>query len=548
MALADIRDQPLPERDGLGVRVVDPEDRDPRVAPAEHDVADRAPEPFSVGRLPVEVVDVLVALRRVLGVLQRPVGPVLEPLGMLGEPGVVGRHLQREVERELHAVLAQRADQAGEVGVVAETRMDRVVPALGRADRPGAPDIARLGAFGIVAALAVRAANRVDRREVDDVEAELRELRDDPCHTGEPAPGSREQLVPGARAGALPLHLDLERATARRLAAITRPERRCRGAPLLDRSRTEERRPFRQLACEVGLPRRDLAVVLVEPAGVPVDPRLDLEAPAPDGIDVEGSREAVVAERLERRLAPAAPGPAVADDAAERLVPVPGDRGVDLDAVADARLRGPAAAVDLRRDVGHVDALGSHLRHTVNSPACAWNGHSASSSIRPRFRAGAWGRRRMRSSTGSRTRARAGGRCCRSTRRTRSAPRTRPRRHSRAGAGFSKTPMRRSARGTPAPFASASRAGSETGPHSPATVPSTSRSASSANGERCARTPPHGACGSSGTCRSTSPSTAATTPHIRSSSSRSTTWSRARRRMTSTTSDSSGGTRSTTGT
>ena len=314
--------------------------------------------------------------------------------------------------------------------------MNRVVAAFGRADRPGAPDVTRLGALGIVAALAVRAADRVDRREVDDVEAELRELRDDPCHAGEPAPGSREQLVPGARAGALPLHLDLERATARRLAAITRPERRCRGAPLLDRSRAEERRPFRQLACEVGLPRRDLAVVLVEPAGVPVDPRLDLEAPAPDGIDVEGSREAVVAERLERRLAPAAPGPAVADDAAERLVPVPGDRGVDLDAVADARLRGPAAAVDLRRDVGHVDALGSHLRHTVNSPACAWNGHSASSSIRPRFRAGAWGRRRMRSSTGSRTRARAGGRCCRSTRRTSSAPRTRPRPRSRCWNGL----------------------------------------------------------------------------------------------------------------
>src|SRR4029078_3889097 len=150
---------------------------------------------------------------------------------------------------------------------------------------------------------------------------------------------------------ALPLHLDLERAAAGRLAAIAGSERSRGCTPLVDRSRAEERRPLPHtprgavpgpnapaprphFAREVGPPRRDLAVVLVEPAGVPVDPGLDLEAPATDGIDVEASREAIVAERHERRLPPTALGTAVADDPAEHLVPVAGDRRADLDAVA----------------------------------------------------------------------------------------------------------------------------------------------------------------------------------------------------------------------
>ena len=94
---------------------------------------------------------------------------------MLPEPRVVGRGLQREVERELHPVRAQRLDEAGEIVLVPERRVDRVVAALGGADRPGAAHVARGGPFGVVPPLAVRDADRVDRREVEDVEAVLGE-------------------------------------------------------------------------------------------------------------------------------------------------------------------------------------------------------------------------------------------------------------------------------------------------------------------------------------------------------------------------------------
>ena len=131
-----LRHQPLPERHRLRVRVVDPEHRHARVAPPQDGVADRLPEPLLVDRLPVEVVDVLVALRRVLGVLERPVGSVLEPLRVLAQPRVVGRALERKVERELHPVRVKGSDEGFEIGLGAEQRVDGVVTTLARLRSP----------------------------------------------------------------------------------------------------------------------------------------------------------------------------------------------------------------------------------------------------------------------------------------------------------------------------------------------------------------------------------------------------------------------------
>src|ERR1700694_1449059 len=81
-------------------------------------------------RLEVERNDVLVLLRRVLGVLDRAVGPVLEPLRVLARVRVVGRALERDVEGDVHTVLAGRPDQAVKILQRAELRIDGLVPAL----------------------------------------------------------------------------------------------------------------------------------------------------------------------------------------------------------------------------------------------------------------------------------------------------------------------------------------------------------------------------------------------------------------------------------
>ena len=114
---------------------LDPEERRRRGAPSQ--------SPCQSSRVEVDVEDVLVALGRVLGVLDRAVGPAVEPLRVLRQPRVVGRALDREVERDLEPELARARDQAVEVVERAELGVDRVWPPSVGADRPRAARIAR---------------------------------------------------------------------------------------------------------------------------------------------------------------------------------------------------------------------------------------------------------------------------------------------------------------------------------------------------------------------------------------------------------------------
>ena len=175
------------------------------------DVEPRLPELAPGVRVPVEVVDVLVALGRVLGVLERAVGALLEPLGVLLEPRVVGRGVQREVERDVHAVLARRRAQGADVLLRAELGVDGVVAALLAADRVRRAGVVGAGGQRVVAALAGCDADRVDGREVEDVEAELGDRGDLLLDLLEPAPGAREQLVPGGEGGGDAVDLDHQR-------------------------------------------------------------------------------------------------------------------------------------------------------------------------------------------------------------------------------------------------------------------------------------------------------------------------------------------------
>ena len=249
----------------LRVRVVDAEDPHPALAPAEHDRAQLLPEPAPVLRIEVDVVDVLILLGRVLRVLERSVGPPVEPFGMRDEPRMVGRALDRQVERDLDARLPAGRDHRVEVLPRPELGMDRLVAALGAADRPRASGIAFLRDERVVPTLPVRRPDRVHGGQVDDVEAELRQRRQHRGDAAEPAPRARKELVPGAEAGALTLDVDLERASQRRLSVpILRAERRRGLAPLGELAPTEEHLALRELAREVELPRLELPVELVE--------------------------------------------------------------------------------------------------------------------------------------------------------------------------------------------------------------------------------------------------------------------------------------------
>src|SRR5206468_12165684 len=111
---------------------------------------------------------------------------------------------------DLDAVPAAGGDEAVEVFDRPERRIDGRMAALLAPDRPRAARVARPGGERVVPALAIRAADRVDRRQVDDVEARLRQLGQRLLDSGEASPRTREQLVPRAEARPLPVDEDAE--------------------------------------------------------------------------------------------------------------------------------------------------------------------------------------------------------------------------------------------------------------------------------------------------------------------------------------------------
>ena len=145
---------------------------------------------------------------------------------------MVGRALHGEVERDLHSVPTAGGDEPAEIVERAEFGMNRIVAALGGADGVEAAGIAGLGAQRVVAALAVGAADRMDRREIEHVEAERRDLRqpgDAIVERAVPARhlalAARHHLVPGAGARERAIHDQRKYHAAREVGLFTRASR-----------------------------------------------------------------------------------------------------------------------------------------------------------------------------------------------------------------------------------------------------------------------------------------------------------------------------------
>src|SRR6185369_7524468 len=120
----------FPESEGLGVRVVDAEDRHAALDPELEDAFQLLPKRFPLAGLEVERGDVLVLLRRVLGVLHRAVRPPPEPLGVLAHVRMVGRALEGDVEGDANSKTGRFFYQGVKIAERPEVRMDRLVPAL----------------------------------------------------------------------------------------------------------------------------------------------------------------------------------------------------------------------------------------------------------------------------------------------------------------------------------------------------------------------------------------------------------------------------------
>ena len=130
-----LTDQPCPEVRRLGVWVVHPKNL--------HTVADPVPNHAQhlsgkARRVIIEVqwIDVLVLLRRVLGVGDRAVGEFGEPLPVAGCPRMVRCALQRQIQSDLQTILARGGHERIEVLDGSEIGVHGIVAACAAPDRP----------------------------------------------------------------------------------------------------------------------------------------------------------------------------------------------------------------------------------------------------------------------------------------------------------------------------------------------------------------------------------------------------------------------------
>ena len=196
----DVADQPLPEVQRFGVRVVDPEDLHPALDPEHGHPQHFAGQP---GRVVVEVerVDVLVLLGWILGVGDGPVRQRGEPLRMLLHP--------RDGRARIAAPGPARppCPVPGSGPRTRRSRSRRRVADGWRRGRPrsdpiahGEPTSVSARVQGVVRALAVDLADRMDRWQVDHVEAEVGHVVQVLGGVGEGAVPHRPGLVgPGRR-------------------------------------------------------------------------------------------------------------------------------------------------------------------------------------------------------------------------------------------------------------------------------------------------------------------------------------------------------------
>ena len=309
---------------------------------------------------------------------------------MLRDVRVIGRGLDGDVHRQLHAVRLDPLAEVRERLEPAELRRHGVVAAVRGADGVRRPDVAGRRLERVVAALAVRVADGMDRQHVQHVESHLRDVRDAPLGLGERR-GRRplriatlragEELVPGTEPGALAVDHERQLRGPRAGAAVGMAShagqqvladegRRAGGLRACPAHRGERLphepgvvRRLRLLGPEQRALDQDPALLelvrhrdrCVELLAQPVAPRAERIPPRLDGVDVAAvaeqlhvARPAIVVDRAHRRIAPG--GLVVGAEQqhrVEQVVPVGEDVGGHHQLIADDALDRVAPAVQL---------------------------------------------------------------------------------------------------------------------------------------------------------------------------------------------------------
>src|SRR5260370_38480333 len=124
----------------------------------------------------IDRIDVLVFLGRILCVLDAAVGSMMEPLRMLANTRMVGRTLDREIERNFDSEAIGRSVKAIEIAESPERWIDRGVSAGLTPNRPRAARRICSAVERIVRTLPIGVPDRMNRRQEHAVKARFAKL------------------------------------------------------------------------------------------------------------------------------------------------------------------------------------------------------------------------------------------------------------------------------------------------------------------------------------------------------------------------------------
>ncbi|MNO76579.1 hypothetical protein D3C76_676530 [compost metagenome] len=420
MIAANLGDQPFPEWQRLGVRVVDAEQRHALLHPPLYDVQQRQPKVGDGLRgIEIDIDDILVFLGWILRVANAAVGTPAEPAGMLTQPWMVRRTLDSEIQGDFQAVIVRRRHQRAEICQAAQLWMHCVMTALLAADGIRAAGVVRARQQTVVRPLAMGTADGMDRREVDYVEAHRGDFRQAPANVGEAAvaAGLRafragEEFVPAGESGQLALDVQRIGDAAGEMRAVlgllhhfqrVRRHQQCQALFALrclvqllkdggQSRRAIPRRSMHDVAQQFGtftqfqvhgLAGGVLLLQVMAVAGVAVDPGQDDELGPPFAHRQELRLPVIVALPLHRQPAPLCladipPG----DFRLQLLMAVHEDARTYAGEAPAQRLRGEPPAFELRLDIldrdtrsvggGFGTALGSAGGfHVHRGPSCS---------------------------------------------------------------------------------------------------------------------------------------------------------------------------------
>src|SRR5882724_10624056 len=125
----------------------------------------------------IEWKNILIFFWRIFRILYRAVRASPKPLSMFLGIGVVHSALKGNINRHFEPVPFGFGDEMPEIFQRSQLWMDRFVTAFFGTDGPGAADIVRLRGDRIVFSFSERAADRMDRRKIDDIESHGRNIR-----------------------------------------------------------------------------------------------------------------------------------------------------------------------------------------------------------------------------------------------------------------------------------------------------------------------------------------------------------------------------------